>query len=73
MLASVLDSCQTLSMKNTQLNKKISKDRENLRQAMILICRILPGMSWESEADDSFRAYVDATKFARKMSSTWNK
>jgi hypothetical protein len=40
---------------------------------MILICRILPGMSWESEADESFRAYVDGTKFARKMSSTWNK
>jgi len=73
MLASVLDSCQTLSMKNTQLNKKISKDRENLRQAMILICRMLPGMSWEDEADESFKAYVDGTKFARKMSSTWNK
>ena len=67
MLASVLDSCQTLSMKNTQLNKKISKDRENLRQAMILICRMLRGMSWESEADESFKAYVDGEKFAKKM------
>ena len=73
MLASVLDSCQTLSMKNTQLNKKISKDRENLRQAMILICRMLRGMSWENEADESFKAYVDGEKFAKKMSRTWNK
>ena len=73
MLASVLDSCQTLSMKNTQPNKKISRDKENLRQAMILICRILPGMSWEDEADESFKAYVDGEKFVKKMRRDWNK
>ena len=56
------------------MKNKINKDRENLRQAMILICRMLRGMSWESEADDeSFKAYVDGEKFVKKMRKEWQK
>jgi len=74
MLALVLVTCQNSNMKNTQPNKTASKDRENLRKAMILICRMLPHMSWYDEADkEAFKAHVDGEKFVKKMRKEWNK
>ena len=74
MLALVLVTCQNSNMKNTQPNKTASKDRENLRKAMILICRMLPHMSWYDEADkEAFKAHVDGEKFVEKMKKEWNK
>jgi hypothetical protein len=74
MLALVLVTCQNSNMKNTQPNKTASKDRENLRKAMILICRMLPHMSWYDEADkEAFKAHVDGEKFVEKMRKEWNK
>ena len=75
MLALVLGKCQNSNMKNTQSNKTISKDRENLRKAMILICRMLPHMSWFDEGQDigAFKAHADGEKFVKKMRKEWNK
>jgi hypothetical protein len=74
MLALVLGKCQNSNMKNTLKNKTASKDRENLRKAMMLICRMLPQMSWYDEADkEAFKAHVDGEKFVKKMRKEWNK
>jgi hypothetical protein len=74
MLALVLVTCQNSNMKNTLQNKTASKDRENLRKAMILICRMLPHMSWYDEAEgEAFKAHVDGEKFVKKMRKEWNK
>jgi hypothetical protein len=74
MLALVLVTCQNSNMKNTLPNKTASKDRENLRKAMILICRMLPHMSWYDEADkEAFKAHIDGEKFVKKMRKEWNK
>jgi hypothetical protein len=74
MLALVLGKCQNSNMKNTLQDKTASKDRENLRKAMILICRMLPHMSWYDEADkEAFKAHLDGEKFVEKMRKEWNK